>query len=226
MMTRFFQAYSNPNILATNQPVAIAAAHHRLAWIHPFGDGNGRVARLYSQACFIRAGIDGFGLWTLSRGLARRRSAYFAALDAADQKRWNDLDGRGNLSDRALADFCCFFLETVLDQIQFMSGLFQFENFAKRIDHHLRFNLLQLKKRDLERLSRLLRAVLINGELHRGQVGEVVGLSDSAARQLARLAEQQGLLTSNSPKGPLSLVFNSYTLESYFPGLYQDLPIE
>jgi hypothetical protein len=33
-----------------------------------------------------------------------------------------NLDGRGNLSDAALADFCVFFLETMLDQIQFMSG--------------------------------------------------------------------------------------------------------
>jgi hypothetical protein len=36
--------YGDEQILATNRLFAIAAAHHRLAWIHPFGDGNGRVA--------------------------------------------------------------------------------------------------------------------------------------------------------------------------------------
>ena len=32
--------------------VQIAAAHHRLAWLHPFLDGNGRVTRLFSDAAF------------------------------------------------------------------------------------------------------------------------------------------------------------------------------
>jgi Fic family protein len=89
----------------------IAAAHHRLAWIHPFGDGNGRVVRLHSHALLIRHGLAGHGLWTLSRGLARQRQRYYAALEAADRGRRNDLDGRGNLSDAALADFCVFFLD-------------------------------------------------------------------------------------------------------------------
>jgi Fic family protein len=40
--------------------VAIAAAHHRLLWIHPFADGNGRVARLLSHALLRRAGV-GYG---------------------------------------------------------------------------------------------------------------------------------------------------------------------
>ena len=68
---RFHQFYNSKEIIETDRLTAIAAAHHRLAWIHPFGDGNGRVIRLHSQALMIHHGLDGNGLWTLSRdGLA------------------------------------------------------------------------------------------------------------------------------------------------------------
>ena len=72
--------------------VAIAAAHHRLLWIHPFADGNGRVARLLSHALLRRAGV-GSPLWSVSRGLARNVDAYRAYLARATTRRrvpWTD----------------------------------------------------------------------------------------------------------------------------------------
>jgi hypothetical protein len=54
-------------------------------------------------ACsLVRAKIDGHGLWTVSRGFARNRDAYLAALAGADEHRRGDLDGRGNLSNQGL----------------------------------------------------------------------------------------------------------------------------
>ena len=143
-LSRFRSFYGDKNILETDRLVAIAAAHHRLAWIHPFGDGNGRVIRLQSQAQLIRHGLAGHGLWTLSRGLARWRQRYYASLEAADQGRRGDLDGRGNLSDAALADFCLFFLETMLDQIQFMNGLLDLSALRTRVERYFQFQALHL----------------------------------------------------------------------------------
>jgi Fic family protein len=224
-LVRFEKAYASKQLLQTDQLTALAAAHHRLAWIHPFGDGNGRIARLYSHAWIVRAGIDSFGLWTLSRGLARRRPNYFSALAAADHTRWNDLDGRGNLSDKTLANFCIFILQTMLDQIEFMSDLFQFEKLATRIDRFLQFEKIDLAARDREHLSRLLKTALIEGEVERGNASKILGLGSTAARKILRLAVDQGLLESSTEKGPVSLVFSANTLESYFPKLYQDLPL-
>jgi len=48
----------------------------------------------------------------LSRGLARNVVAYKAHLAACDMTRRNDLDGRGNLGEEALAEFTQFFLAT------------------------------------------------------------------------------------------------------------------
>lgn len=53
---------------ASGRIIAIAAAHHRLNYIHPFPDGNGRVSRLMSHAIALEAGIGGKGLWSSCAG--------------------------------------------------------------------------------------------------------------------------------------------------------------
>lgn len=77
--------------------VAVAAAHHRLAWIHPFPDGNGRVAQLHSHVLLQSMGLTN-GVWSPLRGLARTQKDYYLRLAQADMPRHGDLDGRGNLS--------------------------------------------------------------------------------------------------------------------------------
>ena len=79
----------------TDSILASAAAHHRLLWIHPFLDGNGRMARLMSHA-MLRDVLDTGGVWSIARGLARNVADYKARLATCDRPRRNDLDGRGN----------------------------------------------------------------------------------------------------------------------------------
>src|SRR5690606_23927766 len=93
--------------------LAMASAHHRFNYIHPFPDGNGRVSRLMSHAMGLAAGIGGHGLWSLSRGLARgldRPTDYKRMMNHADMPRQDDLDGQGSLSLRALTEFNLWFL--------------------------------------------------------------------------------------------------------------------
>jgi Fic family protein len=118
-MKRFEEAYDPAKLSQVQQIIAIAASHHRLVWIHPFLDGNGRVVRLFSQAWLLETGI-GSSLWSVSRGLARNVEEYKARLMAADAPRKGDLDGRGNLSHDELVNFCRFFLKTAVDQVEFM----------------------------------------------------------------------------------------------------------
>ena len=222
-LARFADVYGDKNILATNSLVAIASAHHRLAWIHPFGDGNGRVVRLYSHAALIRQKVDGLGLWTLSRGLARFRDKYYAQLAAADRQRHDDYDGRGNISASGLTNFCIFFLETALDQIQFMGKLLELPNLLARIENHVYREAPHIT-RHKEQLCRLLKAAATEGEIKRSRVPEIVGLKPSAARQVTGLALKEGLLRTTSVKGPLFIAFPAKVLDSYFPRLFLDLP--
>src|ERR1043166_3548526 len=118
-LARLEDAYRGPELGRVDRVVAVPAAHHRLLWIHPFLDGNGRVARLVSHAMLRETGV-GTSLWSVSRGLARRADDYKRALMAADEPRRNDFDGRGALSEAALTDFCELFLGICVDQVDFM----------------------------------------------------------------------------------------------------------
>ncbi|MCV9964786.1 Fic family protein [Pararhizobium sp. BT-229] len=126
-MDHFSRRYRAADAGSVNGVIAIAAAHHRFNYIHPFPDGNGRVSRLMSHAMALRAGIGGNGLWSVSRGLyfgLKERDEYKRLMDHADHPRMGDIDGRGNLSLRALTTFCEWFLSTIFEQIRFSEALF------------------------------------------------------------------------------------------------------
>ena len=96
-MTYFAERYRFDRLGKSARIVAIPAAHHRLNYIHPFPDGNGRVSRLMSHAMAHAAGIGAHGLWSISRGLARgleSRGDYKSKMDYADTPRQGNLDGR------------------------------------------------------------------------------------------------------------------------------------
>ena len=154
----------------------MGASHHRLLWIHPFLDGNGRVARLFSHAFLRDLGI-GNSLWSVSRGLARRATDYKRLLMEADALRKGDLDGRGNLSEKALVDFCKFFLEICIDQIDFMAKLLNLSSLLERVSDHVN---LEIQKGNLPKGSyALLKEALITGSFERGQAAEITGYKDN-----------------------------------------------
>ena len=196
---------------------AMAAAHHRFNYIHPFLDGNGRVSRLMSHAMALHAGIGAHGLWSVSRGLARgleSRQDYMRLMDHADMPRQGDLDGRGNLSLRALNAFIVWFLKISLDPITFMESLFEFDALAKR----LRFYGEQQGWR-AEAFS-ILEMVLLKGEISRGDACRITGLNERTARTLLSSLTSNGILGSETPKGALSLRFPVGAVEVLFPNLF------
>ena len=217
LMLRFEQAYASSRLTKTRQVIAVAAAHHRFLWIHPFLDGNGRVARLMSHAMLLEIGI-GSALWSVSRGLARHSVDYKRLLMAADEPRRNDLDGRGSLSESALTEFCRFFLETCLDQARFMRELLDPTELQRRMELYVR---------DEESAGRLparsfviLREALLVGEVERGRVPTLIDASERTARRVVAELVDKRLLVSRSHKAPLRLGFPIDVVERWFPRLY------
>lgn len=208
--------------------IALAAAHHRLMWIHPFLDGNGRVARLFSDAYFLRNKIAGYGLWNVSRGLARRRDSYRAHLASADLPREGDLDGRGNLSDRRLTEFCEFFLQVCLDQAQYMDGLLALSGLLDRLDAYVNLRVQGLvpsprKKKALplrREVTSVLHRTAINGEISRGEIAKLMGVSERLGRDILNSLLEEGLLLSDSSRGPVRLGFPAHAASYFFPDLY------
>jgi Fic family protein len=136
-------------------------------------------------------------------------------MDYGDTPRQNDLDGRGNLSLRSLREFTLWFLRVCLDQVNFMSGLFEINALAKR------FNSYVAQKETLKpESSRLLEEALVRGEFERGEISRITGLPERTARRVLNDVMQEGLLASTTPKGPVSLRFPSDALETLFPRLY------
>jgi len=223
-MAYFEKRYCFEKLGPASRIIATAAAHHRFNYIHPFPDGNGRVSRLMSHAMAHKAGIGAHGLWSISRGLSRGlspgpdgRDEYKKMMDAADTPRQGDLDGRGNLSLKALNEFVVWFLKVCVDQVKFMSDLFDIDTLAKRLGTYVDRND-QLKPE----AKRLLEEALIRGEFERGEIERITGLPERTARRVLSSVIDAGLLASTTEKGPVSLRFPDDALEILFPRLYPE----
>ncbi len=215
-LKRFAEAYEPSRLSRVRQVVAVAAAHHRLLLIHPFLDGNGRVVRLLSHAYFNKIGL-GSSLWSVARGLARRSREYKALLMAADGPRWNDLDGRGNLSAKALQEFCEFFLETCIDQVEFMQSLLEPGELLRRIE---RYVAIEVQAKRLPKGSfALLREALVFDEFDRGQAAAITGYQERQARTVLKALLDAKLLVSDQPKGKVYLGFPINVVEDWLPKL-------
>lgn len=216
-MRRFQEAYEPSHQSKLRQVMAVAASHHRLLWIHPFYDGNGRVARLFSDAFLKSIGIRN-DLWSVSRGLARTVQDYKRALANADLPRTNDLDGRGSLSQKELVAFCTYFLTVCIDQVEFMGSLLDWKNLLSRLEGLCESYVQQGKL--LPGSFPILREVTFVGELERGKVSAITGYKERQARSVLSQLIKEEFLVSHTPKGAVRLNFTLKIVEDLFPNLY------
>ena len=216
-LKRFEEVYGN--LGKTETILATAATHHRLTWIHPFLDGNGRVARLMSHATLLEA-LDTGAVWSIARGLACNVDAYKAHLAACDQPRRNDFDGRGHLSEENLAEFTKFFLTTCLDQVTFMERLMDASQLRARIllwaEEEIRLNKLPPNS------AAIIEAVLYRGELPRADTANIVATGERQARRVVSALIDRGVLISESTRAPLRLAFPAGLASRWMPGLFPE----
>jgi Fic family protein len=198
----------------------IAAAHHRAAWVHPFGDGNGRACRLQTHCALLPFSA---GLWSVSRGLARQREKYYEMLANADSARQGDLDGRGNLSERMLRDWCEFFLRVADDQVRFMTDMLQLDRLRDRIAALMavRSQGAQYGNYSLQAILPL-HHVLVAGPVSRGDFLQMTGMPERSGRRVLSQLLKDKLLVSDGPKGAVSFNFPLDTLNILLPNLYPE----
>lgn len=207
--------------------IGIACAHHRLTWVHPFIDGNGRAARLHSHLLLHALGLTA-GLWSPMRGLARNRETYYARLNNADLPRRNDLDGRGPLSQEELVAFASHFLATCLDQVAFMSDMLALDRFRDRLADALRHLAAQPWRIGAERsvikpeALPALHYVAIAGPMDRTRFLATMGLPMRTARRVLASLLDYGLLSSESRLGPISFNVPLKSLRWLFPRLWPE----
>jgi Fic family protein len=102
--------FINSDVPPQFQLTHVALAHHRFVWIHPFGNGNGRVSRLLSYAMLAKHGfVSPIGMRAVNPtavfGVAREQ--YYAGLAGAD-----------DLSDKGSIAWSEFFLDGLLRDLE------------------------------------------------------------------------------------------------------------
>ncbi|MBB3394246.1 Fic family protein [Rhizobium sp. BK060] len=195
--------------------LSAACGHHRLLWVHPFPDGNGRIARFVSHAT-LRSALRTSGLWSAARGLARREQEYKKHLQSCDEA----CGGRRALAEGSLASFAEFFLETCIDQVDFMSDRMQ--------PHNLRARVLTWAQEEI-RAGRLppksetvLTVMLYRGELDRVEVPTLMAASDRSARRLTAALIDTGVVQSQTSRSPLQMAFPVGLATRFLPGLFPE----
>jgi Fic family protein len=219
LLKTFAQNYTPDRFHGDECLIAMAVSHHRLTWLHPFRDGNGRVARLFSGLYLASIGVNKSNLWSLSRGLSRNKKQYMFELWATDSL--DKQNGSHYFDDDLLADFCRFFFEICLDQIRFMESLLRLDQIETRIDWYVETRAKHDKKPLRIEAARLLRAAFMRGAIPRGMAVEILNMSERNARRIVSALIKDGLLQSQSHRAPLTIGLPIGVLPYYFPDLYE-----
>ena len=134
--------------------------------------------------------------------------------------RRNDLDGRGHLSEEALAEFTRYFLETCVDQVRFMEELVQPERLRVRIGMWVAEEIARGALHD--KSAMLLDAILYRGEMPRADVPGALGVSERTASRVVAGLIDRGVLTAQTPKAPLQITFPAKLASYWMPGLFPE----
>tara|TARA_A100001391_G_scaffold164665_1_gene124388 strand:+ start:750 stop:1970 length:1221 start_codon:yes stop_codon:yes gene_type:complete len=229
LVDSFLNQYRPERHPGTHKIIAVMAAHHRLLWVHPFLDGNGRTARLWTDEALKAAGLDSVGVWCLSRGLARASDRYKTLLSNADQPRRGDRDGRGALSEAALVAFCDFMLDQALDQVEYIAGLLDLASLRRRFQSYVQARNDGRVPGRPEPLkpaaARVLFAAFQSGQLDRAEALELAGQnSERNNRRLISQLRDEGLLSETNNRSPLQWAIPEHAEPWYFPELAPHYP--
>jgi Fic family protein len=205
-----------------NALIGLIASHHRLAWIHPFLDGNGRTARLHTHMGLASLGLTQ-GLWSPMRGLARDQNNYYVQLAGADQPRRGDVDGRGNLTEAGLLQFIEYFMRICIDQIEFMQSTLDMKNFEQRMVAMLAAESTKPETKSLKTEAAVPLAYLAaSPTLDRTRFKGMMALpARTADRVLADLFKLK-IVASKTPKGPIELALPLPLFRYLFPRLWPE----
>jgi Fic family protein len=103
----------------------VALAHHRFAWIHPFGNGNGRLVRLLTYALLVKYGFRVSAMGRLLNPAAvfcSDRNHYYSMLAEADKG-----------TDTALEAWCTYVLTGVRDELRKVDQLADYRHLQSRV---------------------------------------------------------------------------------------------
>lgn len=118
-------AFINDNHPPKYDLIKVALAHHRFGWIHPFGNGNGRVVRLLTYSLLIKYGFNvqaGGRVLNPTAVFCNDRDHYYAMLEKADAG-----------TPLALEAWCIYVLQGILGELRKVDRLTDFTYLSDNI---------------------------------------------------------------------------------------------
>ena len=197
--------------------IKIALAHHRFGWIHPFGNGNGRVVRMLTYALLIKYGFNvkagGGRVLNPTAVFCNDRDKYYAMLSNADSG-----------TPAGLEAWCIYVLEGVLLELKKVDQLTDYDYLSRKI---LAPALRAAHGRGLlsEQEVKILGAALVNG------VAKAADLSfsmpsltaDQRTYQIKKLVERKMLQPVQPNARQYTIGFNnSYLMRGVIQALSQE----
>jgi hypothetical protein len=163
------------------------------------------------------------GLWSPLRGFARSEQRYKTLLQAADEHRRGDLDGRGNLTQSGLVDWIAYTLAVCTDQVKFMTQQLNVQSMRERIAAALAFEANTMKSGvRQEALMPLHYLFMAQTELSRAEFKTMTGLGDRVASETVSTLLRQGFVATDSAYGKLRFAIPRHALRFYFPALWPE----
>ena len=221
-MLAFGELYHQHNFKGSEaKMVAMAAAHLKLGWLHPFRDGNGRTIRLHSTFFMAACGINRSNLWSLSRGLSEKRAEYYNSLFIGNPQPERKNRERIRFRSENVAMFCDDFLTIAKGQVEFMRGQLRLRTVSDRIDRFASEHLVgSAYGRNKMEAARLIRAVFNEGSIERAKLPQILPtLSERTIRNITSGLVREELLETAHIKAPFTIGLPDKAMAGYFPDL-------
>lgn len=144
-------------------------------------------------------------------------------LAEADAPRAGDLDGRGNLSEKTLRQWCSFFIEVAQGEVSFMAEMLNLDQLNQRLsDLFSEYSHNGQTKQYAPDSVRTLQSLIAAGQLSLDEFIERLAMPGPEAQQVLLDLHNDGFLVSSGPTGPLTIGFPLEHLDHIFPGLYPE----
>lgn len=182
-MTRFLQWFNGPSEV---DPVLKAGvAHFWFVTIHPFDDGNGRIARAIAEMTLSQSDGTKERFYSMSTGIEASRSEYYRELESAQ---------RGGLDiTKWLAWFLVCLDRTIDDSDKTLGSVFHKAKLWQRINRR------PVNERQRKVINRMLDG--FSGHLTTSKYAKLANCSNDTALRDVQELQDRGILVKNPGRG-------------------------
>jgi len=200
--------------------ITTLALHYHLVQTQPLSDDNGAMARLVVHMHFAQIGLHPH-LWSLPRGIARRREEYHAALGLTGGTQGRQPSGGFQRTDKALLGFIAFMLDVCHEEVDYMTATLNRRKLRESVTNAFNINSRLTEAGIRAEIAPAFLALLIQGALPRSEFKTFTGLQpEVASNQVDRLINIGLVMSLPSDVSLLEVGLPIWLAHEILPGLH------